>query len=200
MLVIIVILVALVGILSSLKYAAHESTTQQVIVATYDNPIQYTAPNPNEQQQIGTCGIYSRLFVPMPPSNPSDYANYTAPIGTVVYAVFYGILNGTRSCPVLNSLTLNVYQGFPHDWNYVSTVRLNMVRTSNTTVYGASITFTSDYGDNDVNMTLTQLPNYVRDLSFVAFHFNMGPSYHFSTTIQYPNETVYTVEAPPPST
>lgn len=158
--------------------------------ATYNGPIAYQAPLANQQQMIGTCGVYSKLIVPQ--TGASDYSNDTSPIGVPVEALYFAIFNGTSSCRTPNTLDVLITSG----GSYSSSVTLGLVLTSdNTSVYVAALTYTSYYSEGSINLT-PSLPAGVHDLAGITFHFNMGPSGSSTETLQYANDTTFTINAP----
>ena len=111
----------------------------------------------------------------------------------IAIVTFYGIFSDTSVCPILNSLKLNIYTGFPSDWQYVSSVRLAMVQTfDNSSVYAASLTLAGDYHGN-VMMSLSGLPKQVQVASQVSIYFSLATAKTVTTSSHFPNETTDTV-------
>ncbi len=172
----------------------------------YNNQIGYVPPTSNETTSMEGCGIYARAQYSPPTaagngtltneSMPSDGVIFLfLPIGTVVVLTYFGIFNGTTSCPVPSSLIASIDLGTSH----YGTLKLPFERTRNNSVYGASFTFTSGIPDVEEDITLFQLPfQYHSTVSIVTADFNMGPSHVCQNetgvcSINIANTTVYTI-------
>ncbi len=157
------------------------------ITATYNAPIMYRPPwNETVKNEVGNCGIYAML------DSPSDTF---VPYATTVVVTFYGIFNGTSSCPLLQYLKVSVSLGANiSSSTFYATTRLLLVSTEgNSSVYAASFTFTSFYTTGNTFINPAQLSSeYQSEFAQVSIQFNMLPV-STTTSETYVNDTTFTV-------
>ncbi|MGI0080847.1 MAG: hypothetical protein ACRECH_14640, partial [Nitrososphaerales archaeon] len=157
------------------------SSTSSYSTSGYSAPIIYQPPASEDvKDAVGTCGIYAILDSPL---------GNDVPIGTTVVANFYGIFNGTSSCLVPRYLEISITLSNQSSPIQYATTRLLFVpAVGNSSVYGASLTFTSFYASNNT-ITPTQLPSgYHSQFGQISVVFNMGAVSTNSSRTTYANE------------